>query len=56
MQNVFLVRARSARFKKSQDLLKNKVLFSVKYEHGNGFLVFYRNWMSGENLVLEFWP
>ena len=53
MQNVFLVRARSARFKKSQDLLKNKVPFSVEYEHGNGF---YRNQMSGENLVLEFWP
>ena len=56
MQNVFLVRARSARSKKSQDLLKNKVLFSVEYEHGNGFLVFYRNQMSGENLVVEFWP
>ena len=56
MQNDFLVGARSARSKKSQCLLKNKVLFSVNYEHGNGFLVYYGNRMSGENLVLEFWP
>lgn len=38
-----------------KNLINSYVSFLLQYEIINGHLTFCKNWMSGKNLVLEFW-